>query len=141
MRSCARCGGPIPPNRKAGAEYCSQKCNQSAYRARKKNDVGRTATNGERHASPHPRRETEPDIGRREFDRMMDGSIEDMLRANRDRLRRALDDPDTPAGALPAISRQLIAVCRELENSPTGDPLLDLADDITEDTDAGASIV
>lgn len=139
MRSCSQCGGPIPPNRKAGAEYCSQKCNQAAYRARKRKE--RPTPDGERPAASSPGREPEADIGRREFDRMMDGSIEDVLRANRDRLQRALDDPDTPASALPAISRQLIAVCRELETSLAGDPLLDLTDDITEDTDAGTSIV
>lgn len=72
---------------------------------------------------------------------MMDGKLEDVLRHNRDRLQAALDDPGTPATALPAISRQLIAVCRELDDLSEGDPLLDFDDEQAEVSDVGASIV
>ena len=73
---------------------------------------------------------------------MMDGSMLDMLRANRDRLQKAMDDMSTPANALPAISRQLIDVCERIE-SLQGGGLTDLLDDEEDEVtdDVGASIV
>lgn len=73
---------------------------------------------------------------------MMDGSMLDILRANRDRLQQAMDDKSTPANALPAISRQLIAVCDRIESLQGGgltDLFEDEEDEVTEDV--GASIV
>ena len=66
----------------------------------------------------------------------------DMLRANRDRLQKAMDDTSTPANALPAISRQLIDVCERIE-SLQGGGLTDLLDDEEDEVtdDVGASIV
>ena len=73
---------------------------------------------------------------------MMDGSMLDMLRANRDRLQKAMDDTSTPANALAAISRQLIDVCERIE-SLQGGGLTDLLDDEEDEVtdDVGASIV
>lgn len=73
---------------------------------------------------------------------MMDGSMLDILRDNRDRLQKAMDDTSTPANALPAISRQLIAVCDRIESLQVGG-LTDLLDDEEDEVtdDVGASIV
>ncbi|MFR0588808.1 hypothetical protein ACLUWG_03200 [Bifidobacterium apri] len=88
------------------------------------------------------KRKPESDLDQRSFERMMDGSMLDMLRANRDRLQQAMDDKSTPANALPAISRQLIAVCDRIESLQGGgltDLFEDEEDEVTEDV--GASIV
>jgi hypothetical protein len=84
----------------------------------------------------------ERDLDQRSFERMMDGSMLDMLRANRDRLQKAMDDTSTPANALPAISRQLIDVCERIESLQVGG-LTDLLDDEEDEVtdDVGASIV
>lgn len=50
--------------------------------------------------------------------------MEDVLRLNRDVLSKALTSPDTPANALAAISRQLLAVTERLDQLEGGDPLL-----------------
>lgn len=138
MRACAHCGNPLPPNMRSTAKYCGAACRKAAQRARQnKTSPPRPSPKpGPEHAArPAP-------LTGREFDRMMDGKLEDVLRHNRDRLQTALDDPGTPATALPAISRQLIAVCRELDSMSGGDPLLDLDDEPTEvNEDAGTSIV
>lgn len=140
---CIECGKPFTPtNHGSPSKYCSNACRMRAYRRRRKT--------GE---EPEPKRNSPPEnqppaakqatIDKHEFERMMDGSMEDVLRHNRDRLQAALDSPDTRPQDLPAISRQLIAVCEKLENLSGGDPLLDdLEDDPMEVTaDAGASIV
>ncbi|WP_101618246.1 hypothetical protein [Bifidobacterium margollesii] len=126
-------------NMRSTARYCGAACRKAAQRARQHGDG--TARPSAKSAAK-PARRPAPLTGR-EFERMMDGKIEDVLRHNRDRLQAALDDPGTPANALPAISRQLIAVCRELDDLSGGDPLLDLDDEPLEgvDADAGASVV
>lgn len=135
-RACAHCGKPLPPNASPKAKYCSDSCRVLACRQRRRE--GR---------KPKPRTTTPHEAKGRpltgnEFERMMDGRLEDVLRATRNRLQQALADPDTPANALPAISRQLIAVCRELESQLQDDPLLDIEDEPMEvNEDAGASIV
>ena len=71
---------------------------------------------------------------------MMDDSLEDVLRMNRDRLKAALQDPSTPANALPGISRQLIDVCERLQGmSGQGGLFDDESMEVVEDV--GASIV
>lgn len=71
---------------------------------------------------------------------MMDDSLEDVLRMNRDRLKAALQDPSTPTNALPGISRQLIDVCERLQGmSGQGGLFDDESMEVVEDV--GASIV
>lgn len=84
----------------------------------------------------------EQDLDQRSFERMMDGSMLDILRDNRDLLLKAMADPTTPANALPAISRQLIDVCERIE-ALQGGGLTDLLDDEEDEVtdDVGASIV
>lgn len=140
---CEECGREFEPSRRGSpSKYCSGACRAKAYRKRRKTgDAGvgkRDAGKPGKGQRPSP---AQP-LNSREFERMMDGKLEDVLRRNRDRLQAALDDPGTPATALPAISRQLIAVCRELESLAGDDPLLDLEDEPLEvSADAGASIV
>ena len=138
---CLECGREFRPSGHGKpSNYCSGACRAKAYRRRKKN--------GEVVAEPTPKRMgakmpvRSPELDRRSFERMMDDSFEDVLRHNRDRLREALDDISTPANALPAISRQLIAISERLENMRGGGGLFDEADDVTEvSEDVGASIV
>lgn len=138
---CLECGREFRPSGHGKpSKYCSGACRAKAYRRRKKN--------GEVVAEPTPKRMgakmpvRSPELDRRSFERMMDDSFEDVLRHNRDRLREALDDISTPANALPAISRQLIAISERLENMRGGGGLFDEADDVTEvSEDVGASIV
>ena len=138
---CLECGRQFRPSGHGKpSKYCSGACKAKAYRRRKKN--------GEVVAEPTPKRaEAEslargPELDRRSFERMMDDSFEDVLRHNRDRLRAALDDISTPANALPAISRQLIAISERLENMHGGGGLFDADDEVAEAVeDVGAQIV
>ena len=140
---CLECGSEFRPSGhgKPG-KYCSGACKAKAYRRRKRNGGGVEA----KPAKPRARKtaaKPEADdaaLDKRTFDRMMDESMEDVLRRNRDRLQAALDDIATPANALPAISRQLIAVCERIE-SLSGGGLADLLDEESEVVDVGASIV
>lgn len=119
--------------------YCSKSCRQKADYRRKKDRPPQTAA---KKTKTRTKREPESDLDQRSFERMMDGSMLDMLRANRDRLQKAMDDTSTPANALPAISRQLIDVCERIE-SLQGGGLTDLLDDEEDEVtdDVGASIV
>lgn len=134
---CELCGKEFQPSGHGRPQkYCSKSCRQKADYRRKKN----------RRKPPVKAMETkqkpEQDLDQRSFERMMDGSMLDMLRANRDRLQKAMDDTSTPANALPAISRQLIDVCERIE-SLQGGGLTDLLDDEEDEVtdDVGASIV
>ncbi|MBF9696519.1 hypothetical protein IHQ76_06890 [Bifidobacterium dentium] len=135
---CEICGAEFQPSGHGKRQrYCSESCrNKAKYRRRKK----RPTDSEEK--TPEPAGTPAGDLDKRNFERMMDGSMLDMLRANRDRLLKAMDDTRTPANALPAISRQLIAVCERIESLQGGglnDLLDDEEDEVTED--AGASIV
>ena len=130
---CEVCGKQFRPSGKGSQQkYCSAKCRQKDYRRRKKNRPAQ-----DRNGKPPVKA-----VDQRSFERMMDGSMLDMLRANRDRLQKAMDDTSTPANALPAISRQLIDVCERIE-SLQGGGLTDLLDDEEDEVtdDVGASIV
>lgn len=137
---CELCGKEFQPSGHGRPQrYCSKSCRQKADYRRKKNRPPQTAA---KKTKTRTKREPEPDLDQRSFERMMDGSMLDMLRANRDRLLKAMDDSMTPANALPAISRQLIAVCDRIE-SLQGGGLTDLLDDEEDEVtdDVGASIV
>lgn len=143
VRCCKYCGKPLPVNVTVRCVYCpGGTCRKLAYKQRRKTtDTPKPDRSDSRTKTKKATSKSAPLTGR-EFERMMDGKLEDVLRHNRDRLQAALDDPGTPATALPAISRQLIAVCRELDNLSEADPLLDFDDDQREVTsDVGASIV
>ena len=137
---CELCGKEFQPSGHGRPQkYCSKSCRQKADYRRKKDRPPQTAA---KKTKTRTKREPESDLDQRSFERMMDGSMLDMLRSNRDRLQNAMDDTSTPANALPAISRQLIDVCERIE-SLQGGGLTDLLDDEEDEVtdDVGASIV
>lgn len=140
---CEVCGKQFRPSGKGSQQkYCSVKCRQKDYRRRKKNRPAQDRNSKPPVKAIETKQKPEQDLDQRSFERMMDGSMLDMLRANRDRLQKAMDDTSTPANALPAISRQLIDVCERIE-SLQGGGLTDLLDDEEDEVtdDVGASIV
>lgn len=140
---CEVCGKQFRPSGKGSQQkYCSAKCRQKDYRRRKKNRPAQDRNGKPPVKAVETKQKPERDLDQRSFDRMMDVSMLDMLRANRDRLQKAMDDTFTPANALPAISRQLIDVCERIE-SLQGGGLTDLLDDEEDEVtdDVGASIV
>lgn len=140
---CEVCGKQFRPSGKGSQQkYCSAKCRQKDYRRRKKNRPVQDRNGNPPVKAVETKQKPERDLDQRSFERMMDGSMLDMLRANRDRLQKAMDDTSTPANALPAISRQLIDVCERIE-SLQGGGLTDLLDDEEDEVtdDVGASIV
>lgn len=140
---CEVCGKQFRPSGKGNQQkYCSAKCRQKDYRRRKKNRPAQDRNGKPPVKAVETKQKPERDLDQRSFERMMDGSMLDMLRANRDRLQKAMDDTSTPANALPAISRQLIDVCERIE-SLQGGGLADLLDDEEDEVtdDVGASIV
>ena len=140
---CELCGKEFQPSGHGRPQrYCSKSCRQKADYRRKKNRPAQAVKSKPTAKAAPTKHEPEPDLDQRSFERMMDGSMLDMLRANRDRLQKAMDDTSTPANALPAISRQLIAVCDRIE-SLQGGGLTDLLDDEEDEVtdDVGASIV
>lgn len=115
------------------AKYCSDSCRVLACRERRANGVA---------AKPKPKARTEgAPLNNREFQRMMDGSMEDELRHVRDVLEKYVDDPGTPASAMPNIVDKYLAVCERLHDLAGGDQLLDIEDETSEVSDVGASIV
>lgn len=121
---CRICGAEFRPTQGGGRpqKYCSAKCrNKAKVMARKGTGIKPDSPKPE-----HDKPEAPKELTRIEFKRMMDDSLEDVLRTNRDVLAHALTDPSTPANALAAISRQLIAVTERLDQLEGGDPLLDL---------------
>lgn len=140
---CEVCGKQFRPSGKGSQQkYCSAKCRQKDYRRRKKNRPAQDRNSKPPVKAVETKQKPERGLDQRSFERMMDGSMLDMLRANRDRLQKAMDDTSTPANALPAISRQLIDVCERIE-SLQGGGLTDLLDDEEDEVtdDVGASIV
>lgn len=140
---CEVCGKQFRPSGKGSQQkYCSAKCRQKDYRRRKKNRPAQDRNGKPPVKAVETKKKPERDLDQRSFERMMDGSMLDMLRANRDRLQKAMDDTSTPANALPAISRQLIDVCERIE-ALQGGGLTDLLDDEEDEVtdDVGASIV
>lgn len=140
---CEVCGKQFRPSGKGSQQkYCSAKCRQKDYRRRKKNRPAQDRNGKPPVKAVETKQKPERDLDQRSFERMMDVSMLDMLRANRDRLQKAMDNTSTPANALPAISRQLIDVCERIE-SLQGGGLTDLLDDEEDEVtdDVGASIV
>lgn len=132
---CELCGKEFQPSGHGRPQkYCSKSCRQKADYRRKNSKPPVKAV--------ETKQKPEQDLDQRSFERMMDGSMLDILRDNRDLLLKAMADPTTPANALPAISRQLIAVCDRIE-SLQGGGLTDLLDDEEDEVtdDVGASIV
>ena len=107
MRRCALCGGPLPKNSSGKRRYCSDNCRKLASKRR----LG---------AATVP----SPPAGAGGDDTEV--SYADLLRVSLDALRRAVQDPDTPAQAIAALTKQMLAVGKEinaLEDESRADPL------------------
>lgn len=140
---CELCGKEFQPSGHGRPQrYCSKSCRQKAAYRRKKNRATQTEADRPVSKPTKTKQKPEQDLDQRSFERMMDGSMLDILRDNRDLLLKAMADPTTPANALPAISRQLIDVCERIE-ALQGGGLTDLLDDEEDEVtdDVGASIV
>ena len=134
---CRICGSEFRPKQGGGKpqKYCSAKCRNKAK------VMARKGVNAKQDSPKpgHDKPEATKELTSVEFKRMMDDSLEDVLRTNRDVLAHALTDPGTPANALAAISRQLIAVTERLDQLEGGDPLLDLTADADESEEVNAA--
>lgn len=114
MAVCQWCGGRMPRNAKPSAKYCSPKCRQASYRARRKRGEPSSVKPEKVVVQVSP--QVDASLNRSDFDRMMDDSYEDLLRFSRDVLKKALADEDTPATAIAGISKQLLSVGKELDD-------------------------
>ena len=114
MAVCQWCGGRMPRNARPSAKYCSAKCRQASYRARRKQGEPTCGKSGKVVVQVSP--QVDASLNRADFDRMMDDSYEDLLRFSRDVLKKALADEDTPATAIAGISKQLLSVGKELDD-------------------------
>ena len=132
---CEQCGAEFQSSGRGKRQrYCSKKCRNRADYLRRKSGIPSP--------DPHPMAKTTPVIDKNEFDRMMDGSMADILRHQRDVLQKAMDDPATRTSDLPALSRQIIAICEKLDSLSGGDLLFDEMGDSEEVADdIGTSIV
>ena len=136
---CELCGKEFQPSGHGRPQkYCSKSCRQKAdYRRKKSNPV-----RARKSRPAKAKRKPEPELDRRNFERMMDGSHEDTLREIVGRLREALHDPSTPANALPSISSKLAEFDERMRMAEDSGGLFDANDDVTEVAeDVGASIV
>lgn len=147
---CELCGVEFTPSGHGSPpRYCSARCRKKAFRQRRKTGgTAQPAPSKPRtrpmEASPAPRVSSAAASGgghaplkRAEFERMMAGTMEDVILHNLDVLTQRLDDPDTPANAVAAISRQIVALRDRLDQLAGDDPLLAPADDDGEEVAAG----
>ncbi|UQA84498.1 DUF6076 domain-containing protein [Gardnerella vaginalis] len=121
-------------------QYCSDKCRVDANRKRKQN-----GTKKEEIKQPVvinlPTKSVKTsvqaeDLTKETFERMCDASVLEELRYARDILHKAMISPDTPANALPAISKELISITEKIEGmSDSTNPLSALETEaVTNDT-------
>lgn len=95
MRRCALCGGALPKNSSGKRRYCSDNCRKLASKRR----WGAATVSS-------------PPAGAGGDDTEV--SYADLLRVSLDALRRAVQDPDTPAQAIAALTKQMLAVGKEI---------------------------
>lgn len=133
---CVICGKEFPANTNARRKpkYCSAACKQKAYELRKRIGAKPEVKRAKRKVTVQVSRNVDAELDKDTFERMRDGALVDTLRFNRDVLQKALGSPDTPPSALAAISKQLIAVCRQIETLETDDgDVLASSEELTDD--------
>lgn len=140
---CEECGRRFTPSgRGKKAKYCSAKCKQRAYRrAKRENRVTAPPSDG-RPAVPKVEETDpmEPALTADDFELMMNDGPKDylaVLKRTQRRLKTAMFAPGTPPGSLSGISKQLLALTREIEQieGTRNTPTATAPDDGTEDTD------
>lgn len=127
-------------------QYCSDKCRVDAHRKRTPNGTKKEETK-QPVVINLPTKSVKTsiqaeDLTRETFERMCDASVLEELRYARDILHKAMISPDTPANALPAISRELIGITEKIEGmSDSTNPLSALETEaVTNDTFDAATI-
>lgn len=133
---CVICGKEFPANTNARRKpkYCSAACKQKAYELRKRIGAKPEVKRAKKKVTVQVSRNVDAELDKDTFERMRDGALVDTLRFNRDVLQKALGSPDTPPSALAAISKQLIAVCRQIETLETDDgDVLASSEELTDD--------
>lgn len=133
---CVICGKEFSANTNARRKpkYCSAACKQKAYELRKRIGAKPEVKRAKRKVTVQVSRNVDAELDKDTFERMRDGALVDILRFNRDVLQKALGSPDTPPSALAAISKQLIAVCRQIETLETDDgDVLASSEELTDD--------
>lgn len=133
---CVICGKEFSANTNARRKpkYCSAACKQKAYELRKRIGAKPEVKRAKRKVTVQVSKNVDAELDKDTFERMRDGALVDILRFNRDVLQKALGSPDTPPSALAAISKQLIAVCRQIETLETDDgDVLASSEELTDD--------
>lgn len=113
-RTCARCGAAMPRNASARRKYCSDTCRKLASKRR--------ARDG---AAPSPSSSPSPGPA----------TYRDLLEVSRTALMRNLKDTHCPATAVAGLSKQLLAVGKELlelDGDKEPDPILDDPEEMTD---------
>lgn len=140
LATCPVCGKTFIPRPTGKPQvYCTVKCKRRAEYLRKKGEAvtppAPKSRKPVRKRKPKPV-DSEPEISSEKFDDMMDppGSYEDMLRLSRRSLLIALNE--AKPRDLPAISKQLLLVSRELEQFDDETSLLDEDDEVETDDES-----
>ena len=120
---CVICGKEFSASAHARRKpkYCSAACKQKAYELRKKIGAKPDVKRARKKVTVPVSSGVDAELDKDTFERMRDGALIDTLRFNRDVLQQALGNPDTPASALAAISKQLIDVCKQIEDLEADD--------------------
>lgn len=133
---CVICGKEFSANTNARRKpkYCSAACKQKAYELRKRIGAKPDVKRARKKVTVPVSKNVAAELDKDTFERMRDGALIDTLRFNRDVLQQALGNPDTPASALAAISKQLIDVCKQIEDLETDDgDVLASSEELTDD--------
>lgn len=115
IRTCAQCGHAMPKNAATKRKYCSDNCRKlaSKHRHSPQHQTSPTTSPAD---EPSPQQPTAP------------ATYRDLLEVSRTALMRNLKDSHCPATAVAGLSKQLLAVGKELlemDREKEPDPILD----------------
>lgn len=114
IRTCAQCGHAMPKNASAKRKYCSDNCRKLASK--------------HRHSPQHQTSPTTPSANEPSPQPTAPATYRDLLEVSRTALMRNLEDSHCPATAVAGLSKQLLAVGKELlemDRETEPDPILD----------------
>lgn len=121
IRTCAQCGHAMPKNASAKRKYCSDNCRKLASKHRR---------SPQRQTSPTPPPANEPSP-----QPTAPATYRDLLEVSRTALMRNLKDSHCPATAVAGLSKQLLAVGKELlemDREKEPDPILDDSEEMAD---------